>query len=29
MKEPLSIYVNTFGTGTKSDEEIANIIKIN
>ena len=27
MKEPLSIYVNTFGTGTKSDEEIANIIK--
>ena len=27
MKEPLSIYVNTFGTGTKSDEEIADIIK--
>ena len=27
MKEPLSIYVNTFGTGIISDEEIANIIK--
>ena len=27
MKEPLSIYVNTFGTGVKSDEEIANLIK--
>ena len=27
MKEPLSIYVNTFGTGTKTDEEIADIIK--
>ena len=27
MKEPLSIYINTFGTGVKSDEEIANLIK--
>ena len=27
MKEPLSIYVNTFGTGIKSDEEIVEIIK--
>lgn len=27
MKEPLSIYVNTFGTGTKTDEELANLIK--
>ena len=27
MKEPLSIYVNTFGTGTKSDEEIVELIK--
>ena len=27
MKEPLSIYVNTFGTGKKSDEEIVQIIK--
>lgn len=27
MKEPLSIYVNTFGTGKKSDEEIVEIIK--
>lgn len=27
MKEPLSIYVNTFGTGTKIDEELANLIK--
>ena len=27
MREPLSIYVNTFGTGVKSDEEIANLIK--
>ena len=27
MKEPLSIYVNTFGTGTKTDEEIVSIIK--
>ena len=29
MKEPLSIYVNTFGTGTKSDEEIVELIKKN
>ncbi len=27
MKEPLSIYVNTFGTGTIADEEIVKIIK--
>ena len=27
MKEPLSIYVNTFGTGTKPYEEIIDIIK--
>ena len=27
MKEPLSIYVNTFGTGTKTDEEIVELIK--
>ena len=27
MKEPLSIYINTFGTGVKSDEEIASLIK--
>ena len=27
MKEPLSIWVNTFGTGKVSDEEIVNIIK--
>ena len=27
MEEPLSIYVNTFGTGKKSDEEIVKIIK--
>lgn len=27
MKEPLSIYVNTFGTGTKTDEELVNLIK--
>lgn len=27
MKEPLSIYVNTFGTGTISDEEIVKMIK--
>ena len=27
MKEPLSIYVNTFGTGTKTYEEIIDIIK--
>ena len=27
MKEPLSIYVNTFGTGTKPYEEIIDVIK--
>ena len=27
MKEPLSICVNTFGTGTKTDEEIVELIK--
>ena len=27
MKEPLSIYVNTFGTGIKNDEEIVKLIK--
>ena len=27
MKEPLSIYVNTFGTGTKTEEEIVEKIK--
>ena len=27
IKEPLSIYVNTFGTGTKTDEEIVELIK--
>jgi len=27
MKEPLSIYINTFGTSNKSDEELVNIIK--
>ena len=27
VKEPLSIYINTFGTGKISDEEIINIIK--
>jgi len=27
MKEPLSIYVNTFGTSTKSDEELVELIK--
>ena len=27
MKEPLSIYVNTFETGTKTDEEIVELIK--
>lgn len=29
MKDPLSIYVNTYGTSTKSDEEIISIIKNN
>ena len=27
MKEPLSIYVNTFGTSEKTDEELAQLIK--
>ena len=27
MKEPLSICVNTFGTGKKSDEELANMLR--
>lgn len=27
MEKPLSVYVNTFGTGTKTDEEIIKIIK--
>lgn len=27
MKEPLSIYVNTFGTGDRTDEELAQLIK--
>ena len=27
MKEPLSIYINTFGTGNKSDEELVKLIK--
>lgn len=27
MKEPLSIFVNTFGTGKKTEEELVNIIK--
>ncbi len=27
MKEPLSIYINTFGTGKKSEEELVNIVK--
>lgn len=27
VKEPISIFVNTFGTGTKKDEEIIRIIK--
>ena len=27
IKEPLSIYINTFGTSTKTDEELVNIIK--
>lgn len=27
MKEPLSIYINTFGTGKRPDDEIINIIK--
>lgn len=27
MKEPLSIYINTFGTGKKSEEELVDLIK--
>ena len=27
MEEPLSIYINTFGTGKKSDEELVSLIK--
>ena len=27
MKEPRSIFVNTFGTGKKTEEELVNIIK--
>lgn len=27
MKEPLSIYINTFGTGTKPEEELVKIVK--
>ena len=27
MKEPLSIYVNTFGTSTKTEEEIAELVR--
>ena len=27
MKEPLSIYINTFGTGKKSDEDLVELIK--
>ena len=29
MKEPLSIYINTFGTGRKSNEELVELIKRN
>ena len=29
MKEPLSIYINTFGTGKKSNEELVKLIKNN
>ena len=29
MEQPMSIYINTFGTGTKSDEELEEIIKRN
>ena len=29
IKEPLSIYINTFGTGKKSDEELVELIKRN
>ena len=27
MKEPLSIYINTFGSGTKTEEELAQMVK--
>ena len=27
MKEPLSIHINTFGTGTKSEEELVKLVK--
>jgi len=27
MKEPLSVYVNTFGTGTKTEDELVELIK--
>ena len=27
MKEPLAIYINTFGTGTKSEEELVDLVK--
>ena len=29
MEEPLSIYINTFGTGKKTEEELVNLIKEN
>ena len=29
MEQPMSIYINTFGTGTKSDDELEEIIKRN
>ena len=29
MKEPLSIFINTFGTGTKTDGELVELIKKN
>ena len=27
MKEPLSIYINTFGSGTKTEDELAQMVK--
>ena len=27
MKEPLSIYINTYGTGTKTEEELVDLVK--
>ena len=27
MKEPLSIYINTFGTSSKKDEELVELVK--